>query len=468
MNAINIIFPSVSFIFVSGLIIFLLSKKIYNTLFILLIALLVCTDFWLFGTAQMFHYVDDDQAVLFWDRFVYLGVTLIPAVYLHFIFQFTRVLSNLQPWRKVVLFSTYVISIFFCAASRTTLFINGVFYYTWGTHSQAKILHHFFLIFFEVSFILGLWLLYKYHQFIADRNEKQRTKYIFVAFIFLYGVGSIAYLPAYNISIYPIPFLSATFFTGVIVYAITRYRLFNVQTILKQRLLKITLIVAVSLIGASLIYVVFVVTNYSLLLLFITTIIIFCIIQFFVSYLSEHYLMRDTLDLAVPQKIVYQDVLVQKHIDSLLKNINATLGNNVKDIQNITLCIKDWRNKIYQSMDSKVYFSEHHALIHFFKTNPASLVLSEQDIAQSNLDIGMQHELNAVLKKKSFTHALAIRDKRDIYGFIFFTLPSNSIEKSDVTFKDLAQWSQTFCEELRMILQYDKVTNNPDNLRSAV
>gem|GEM_PF-3959693 len=412
---INVFFPLISFVFVSGLIIFLLFKKPYNKLFTILITLLVCINFWLFGTAQMFYNEHNYQLVIFWDKFVYLGVTLLPALYLHFVLIFTKAFSKLAI-QKHILLVVYLLAITFFIFSRSDLFINGVFEYSWGVHTQAKILHHIFLGFFEVNFIFGLILLYRYQRLVADLLEKKRTKYIIFAFLWLFGVSSVAFLPAYGIPIYPIPFLSGVFFTGLIVYAITRYRSFNVHLTFRQHWMKAIIVISGSMVAGIFVY------GLSRLELPVGVVasgavIMFAGIQFLLLYIVQHYLTRGEVDLSVPDQFKGSN-LVQTHLEELLQNITQEF-TKMASVKNLTICIYHHREHCYQALHTNLFFSDQHALIHYFKTVGLVFRTTHQQELKT-MNVMMSSELQDLMKKHKFTHAVALSNYQQIYGVVFF------------------------------------------------
>lgn len=232
---ISIIFLAISFLFIGILIIFLLSQKPQTTLTILFSLKLVCIEIWLFGTMQMFLNVADPEKIIFWDRIVYIGAIAFPPLLAHF----TAVFVNKFEKNKIIIFGSYITSVFFLIVSRFSIFVDGVFIYTWGAHTQAQVMHHFFVLYFIIIVAWSIITLIRHYKSQTDIIEKVRTKYIILSFIFLYGISFFAYLPAYNISIYPIPFVTGIFFTFFIVYAITRYRLMSLQMIIRRSMIYI-------------------------------------------------------------------------------------------------------------------------------------------------------------------------------------------------------------------------------------
>ena len=222
---ISAIYPLISAIFVCvlGLFIFIKNPRNRVNWTFSLHALVIAV--WLFGTFEMFLSVGDNQASIFWDRFIYAGVVFIPACMYHFGLAITNKKRN---WLLIL---AYILSVFFLIISRTDYFVSGVFIYQWGVHTRAQLFHHFFLLYFFSYVVIWFVLVYKYFRKTADKLQRQQLGWLFIAFLILFSFGPLGYLPAYGISIYPISYLSGLVFIIVLAYAITRYNLMNLKVI---------------------------------------------------------------------------------------------------------------------------------------------------------------------------------------------------------------------------------------------
>src|SRR3989339_360824 len=221
------ILPLVCAIFVAILAWFVFYENPRSPLNRLFLAFCVAMIFWLVGTFMMFLNKNNEVAAVWWDRFVYLGVSLMPALMHHFSLVFT----NNKGQRKILIF-TYLVSIFFLLVSRTPYFVDEIYRYSWGAHTQARILHHFFLLFFYWGvqiFIINIWRAYKNSQ---DKKFKTQAVYVVLAFSVVMFVGGTAYLSAYNIDIrYPFSYFSGLAFPFILAYAITQHHLLGAKVI---------------------------------------------------------------------------------------------------------------------------------------------------------------------------------------------------------------------------------------------
>ncbi|MBU1167855.1 GHKL domain-containing protein [Patescibacteria group bacterium] len=225
-------FPLISavFVFILGATIYLKGKKErVNRLFFL--HSLAITN-WLVGTFFLFQNITNPSGAIFWDRIVYIGVVLIPALMLDFCLTITKNRKGKIP--RKVLFLGYCISILFLILSRTDLFVADVFNYEWGVHTQARIFHHFFLIYFSIYVLIGFGYLWRYFNKVKNRIERERIKYVLIAFLVLFTVGPIAFLPAYNIGIYPFSYLAGLAFSVILFRAILKFKLFDVRIRLQK------------------------------------------------------------------------------------------------------------------------------------------------------------------------------------------------------------------------------------------
>jgi len=217
---------SAIFVFILGLLVFLKNKKskINFTFFLLTVTFTI----WFIGTFMMFLNKNIQEAAIFWDRFVYIGVIFIPI----FSYQFT--LTYIQKKSGVLFYFSYFLSFCFLLLSRTQYFVNNLFIYKWGVHAKAQFCHHLFLIYFVIYIIISFVYLLKFYKNLSSVIKKQQTKYIIISLFLLSSIGSLAFLPAYGIGIYPFAYISGVIFTVITAYAIVRYRLMDIKIIIRK------------------------------------------------------------------------------------------------------------------------------------------------------------------------------------------------------------------------------------------
>jgi len=272
--------PLISAVFVLCLGIFVFSKNRklkVNQIFFLFT---ICLTIWLFATFMMFT-SEEDARIIFWDRIVYIGVIFIPITIYHFSLEFAKIEA-----KRKLLYLGYFLSIIFLILSRTNYFVEDLYKYSWGSHTQARFFHHVFLVFFTFYILLFLLNIWRYHQRVKG-VERAQAKYVLLltpAFIF----GSPAFLPAYGISVYPVPYLSVIFGSVCLAYAITKHYLFEIKVILTELL--------VGAMGVILLILPLLVETLQLRILTTGILLLFCIFGYFlVRYTHEEIAYKEKL-----------------------------------------------------------------------------------------------------------------------------------------------------------------------------
>ena len=221
--------PLTCAIFVGLLGLFVLFKNPRSRMNQLLFGFNTCMFFWLFGTFMMFATRGNVAQAVFWDRFVYLGVIMMPSLMHHFSLVFAPGPRHRQ---RTLLFINYAIGVLFLFASRTSYFVDGLYVYSWGAHSQARILHNVFLGYFFLStgiFFTNLFLSYRKSK---DRIFRVQTIYVFIAFALVMFVGGTAYLYAYGIDTkFPFAYISGLIFPVILFYAVSKHGLLGKKVI---------------------------------------------------------------------------------------------------------------------------------------------------------------------------------------------------------------------------------------------
>jgi len=152
---------------------------------------------WLFGFSCAYLTTSEAVAV-WWSKAAYLGVPFIaPATY-----QFTVSMLRLSN-RKLVWFGWLGAGFFAAATVWTDALIGGVHKFAWGYYTQYSWMGAPFLLFFAgilVASMVNYWTAYR--QAVPGTLHKLRVRSLMLAFGIGY-VGSIDYVAAYGISLYP-------------------------------------------------------------------------------------------------------------------------------------------------------------------------------------------------------------------------------------------------------------------------
>jgi signal transduction histidine kinase len=296
-------------------------KSSLNKIFFLISA---CITIWLFGTFMMFLNRDNIEAVIFWDKFIYAGVVFVPALLYHF------GLEIMKKRRDVILYINYIISFIFLALSRTSYFMDGVYYYRWGVHTQAKIMHTVFLIWFFMIVIVWAYRTFIYYRSLKSELLRQQLNYVILASAIVLIVGPIAFVPAYGIEIYPFSHMSAVLFISILAYSIIKHRFMSVKFVLKD---SIVFIVSMITIGAIVFTLKYIIDYYFIKLFFWND---FLIILFAIALFP--YLKR------------YFTTLANKYFFSSLYNPREITRKLNKKILS-TLNLNELVNHVFTSLD---------------------------------------------------------------------------------------------------------------------
>lgn len=233
---IYVILPLVCALFVTFFGFFVLSKNSRSRMNQLLFGFCVSMFFWMFGTFMMFVTRGNVDSSVFWDRFVYAGVVFMPSLMHHFSLIFTK-----NRGQRKLLIINYSLSVFFLFASRTRYFVNDLYYYSWGVHSHAQILHTVFLAYFFIGTGIFFRNCLLYYRRVVERIAKIQIIYVFVSFAIVIFVGGSAYLFAYGIDTrFPFAYLSGLIFPVMLFYTVSRYHLLEARLIVVEILVGLT------------------------------------------------------------------------------------------------------------------------------------------------------------------------------------------------------------------------------------
>ncbi len=219
-------------LFMLGLGIFVFIKTPPKKISVVFFFFCLAVATWLICTFIMYGSNSDDWRI-FWDRMVYVGVVFIPVLMYHFGLIFTET----ERENKIKLYFGYFLSFIFLALSQTNYFVNDLYRYEWGVHTQAKIFHHFFLVFFlsyVLLFILEIYNFLKNPKKKYGKIRRKQVKYLFFSFITM-NVAAYGFLTAYKIDVNPLgAYLLEIISVSILALAIIKYHLFEVKVILTE------------------------------------------------------------------------------------------------------------------------------------------------------------------------------------------------------------------------------------------
>jgi len=170
----------------------------------------------------------NEATALFWGKFEYLGMVFIATN----IYAFSVAYLKLKHQKRFVVVA-YLLSCVFLILSWTKYFASGVEKHFWGYYHKSNFIHPIFISFFGVFMFLSIYNFYKQYKKESQPIEKERRKYLFIAYL-VASLGSVDYLAAYGIEVYPFGYILVTISLSFIAYTIVKYRLMDIETVVHR------------------------------------------------------------------------------------------------------------------------------------------------------------------------------------------------------------------------------------------
>ena len=130
-------------------------------------------------------------------------------------------------------------------------FIIGAYPTEWGSHILVGPSHKIYLLLWFTPLLLAIFNFNSGYRSAVSSFEKQRRKFLFVCYA-ISAVAAIDFLPSYKISVpFPLGFIPMIFFITSTAYAIVRYRILDINVILKR----VSIITFLAISGGIFIYI---------------------------------------------------------------------------------------------------------------------------------------------------------------------------------------------------------------------
>ena len=211
--------------FLFGIVVFSKNpQRITNKIF-LLMSLSITTwgigyGFWLLSNGE--------KNALFWSRFLSLGSTFIPVTFLHWIL--TVLDLHKEKNKKRILILCYILTFIFALFSFSPLYVKKVqselFFNFWP---KPGILYNFYLLFGYIGMVsYATFLLIKKFK-TSQGYLREQIKYILLAIALGFGGGATNFPLWYGIPLLPLGNFLVFLYPLIIGYAMTRYRLMDIQ-----------------------------------------------------------------------------------------------------------------------------------------------------------------------------------------------------------------------------------------------
>lgn len=184
---------------------------------------------WSFGFVRTIT-AYNEEAALFWGKFLYIGAIFVPIFFLHFILSFL----NRNQKKKGLIISDILLSVFFLILISTSWLIKGVTpfkpYLYYDVPGKA---YPLFVLFFFGYILYAHYELIKGYKTFSGLKRNQ-VKYILAASIIGFSGAFLVFLPVYGINIYPFGGYLIAIFPIIITYAIVKHRLMDINIVFKK------------------------------------------------------------------------------------------------------------------------------------------------------------------------------------------------------------------------------------------
>ena len=178
-----------------------------------------------------FHSLSDLSKSLtgsvFWSRFLHLGAVPLPVFYLHFVMNLCKKLQ------KKILVPVYLLTSLFFVLIPTKLFISEVSpIISFNMFPKIGPLYPFFVATFSFCVLYSFLILFLTLREL-DGIKKNQILYVLIASSIGYSLGATAFLPMFNLPIFPFgtPFVILN--AVLIAYAIIRFRAMDLNLVIR-------------------------------------------------------------------------------------------------------------------------------------------------------------------------------------------------------------------------------------------
>lgn len=186
---------------------------------------------WLLGYTLMYFSTTPERAI-FWARVGVVGIVFIPPFTLNFVYAFlVKRPGKLQ-------YTVNALSAVSLLISWTPYIYNGIDEHSWGYYPSAGIFYPIILLSFIISFLTAVILLFSELRVLKkdDNGPKyQQVKFVFIGFL-VGCTGAVDYMIKFGAPFYPFGYIAAFLFTLSMAYGILRYRLMNIEVIVRRTL----------------------------------------------------------------------------------------------------------------------------------------------------------------------------------------------------------------------------------------
>ncbi|MBI4313422.1 MAG: PAS domain-containing protein, partial [Candidatus Omnitrophica bacterium] len=172
-----------------------------------------------------------EQVALIWIKLANVAVAFIPTL----VFAFTlAVCQRLKKMRWALTAALLGSALFALCIVLTNRFVAGTYHYSWGWYARYGALSLPFLAGFVGLAAASMSLFWQEYTHASSAAAKRRFRILCIAFGVAFS-GSIDYLPAYGVPVYPLGYIFISLFLMIAARAIWKYRLVDITPSLAAR-----------------------------------------------------------------------------------------------------------------------------------------------------------------------------------------------------------------------------------------
>ena len=191
--------------------------------------------------AYMGSFSTESETALFWWQIAYIGIIMIPVLFMHFVYSFLFIK------RPYLLKITYIVTIILWllnifkkelllgSVENVTLFFadSKLFKPGYWIYPPLPLLVLFIIIIFcGTAAITHIDLIRGYKR--SDALKRSQIKYFLLGTTFGFIGGGTAFLPCFNINLYPILNIAVVLYPIATAYAIIKYRLMDINVVITR------------------------------------------------------------------------------------------------------------------------------------------------------------------------------------------------------------------------------------------
>ena len=305
------------------------------------------TAIWSLAYWRWLSIYDDRETALFWTRILSIGSTLIPLFYFHWIIS----LLGLNQKKRLLIWLSYFLTIFFLLFSFSDLFVSSVkpvsHFAFWP---EAGPFYTIYLILVYLCLVIYSIILLLREQSVSSGARREQIKYVLLGSILGFGGGATNFPLWYGINILPIGTVLVILYPILCSYAIIRHRLMDIKLVMRRySVFLVSLIVVLTLATAAKYIATRYLYDYSTWVdpvILLTALLIFSSIRNYFYRLANKYFFSSLYDSSEVIASLSEKLRSTLEAEKIYEYIFDTLSNafHVKAFGVLTL---DEKNRLY-------------------------------------------------------------------------------------------------------------------------